>query len=361
MPFVWAMLPLGAAFAPGVASGSSARRTSSEAGKLCELPALGYEKTIATHAQVQVIGLDLGGTKLHASTTAEDGRQGRQILMPTQTGSEAELFQQLVDVVWQLRDARPSAVVAIGAPGAITQPQGALELVPNLPLTAGRPLGQDLKYALGMPVAIENDVNLAALAEARLGAGAGLDLVCFLAFGTGVGMGTVADGRILRGARGRAGEISYLPIGTSSAAAKLTPAGQFEDLVGKHALTGRYSGIAADGQALFEKARQGDADAISAIEETAAHAALGVAGVQALFDPDLIVIGGGIGMQQLFFERLSHAAARLFPFPMNLKPSSLGAGAGLLGAIILGCDTAGLPLNGLPLNRAPQLPLSPEK
>lgn len=309
---------------------------------------VGYEKASATHAEVQVIGLDLGGTKLHASTTTEDGHQGRQILQPTRTGSETELFEQLLDVVVRLRDGRPGAVVAIGAPGAITQPQGALDLVPNLPLPAGRPLGKDLEQALGMPVVMENDVNLAALAEARLGAGADLDLVCFLAFGTGVGMGTVVGDRILRGAHGRAGEISYLPVGTSSAAAKLTAAGQFEDLVGKHALTGRYSGMIVDGQALFEKAHQGDAEAIRAIEQTAADAALGVAGVQSLLDPDLIVVGGGIGMQELFFERLSHAAARLFPFPINLKRSQLGADAGLLGAIVLGCDAAGLAIHSLP-------------
>jgi glucokinase len=318
---------------------------------------LGYEKTDARHAEVQVIGLDLGGTKLHAGTTTANGRQGRQIFEPTQTGSEAELFEQLLDAVLRLRDDRPRAVVALGAPGAITQPHGALDLVPNLPLTGGRPLGRDLEQALGLPVSIENDVNLAALAEARLGAGTNLDLVCFLSFGTGVGMGTVVGGRILRGAHGRAGEISYLPIGTPSATAKLTAAGQFEDLVGKHALTRRYSGMIQDGQALFEKAYQGDAEAIRAIEETAAHAALGVAGVQSLLDPDLIVIGGGIGMQKLFFERLSHDAARLFPFPINLRPSGLGTGAGLLGAIALGCDRAGLPLDALP--RAPSTTTAP--
>ena len=314
---------------------------------------VGSEKASATHAAVQVIGLDLGGTKLHASTTTEDGHQGRHILEPTRTGSETELFEQLIDVVWRLRDGRSGAIVAIGAPGAITQPQGVVDLVPNLPLTAGRPLGKDLEQVLRLPVAIENDVNLAALAEARLGAGAHLDLVCFLAFGTGVGMGTVVGGRILRGAHGRAGEISYLPVGTSSADAKLTAAGQFEDLVGKHALTERYSGIVVDGQALFEKALQGDAEAIRAIEETAAHAALGVVGVQSLLDPDLIVLGGGIGMQKLLFERLSQQASRLFPFPINLRLSGLGAGAGLLGAIILGCDTAGLPVDGLLVHRAP--------
>ena len=194
------------------------------------------------------------------------------------------------------------------------------------------------------PVLLENDVNLAALAEARLGAGRDLDLVCFVSFGTGVGLGTIVEGRILRGAHGRAGEIAYFPTGEDAFAAAIhSEAGQFEDLVGTAALRKRYGGDRPDVRTLFVRADGGDQDAIAAIAATAETAAVGLAGLQTLLDPDVVVIGGGFGMQKRFYDKLSSDAKRLLPFPMTMAQAELGPEAGLLGAIVLAGDAAGLP------------------
>jgi predicted NBD/HSP70 family sugar kinase len=297
-----------------------------------------------SHANTQAIGLDLGGTKLYAGTTGPDGAPGASLLEPTEVSSHDGLFAQIVRLVEALRDERPNAFVVLGVPGAIDQTAGTLDLVPNIPFAPGCQLGEDLETALGIPVLLENDVNLAALAEARLGAGRNLDLVCFVSFGTGVGLGTVVDGRILRGANGRAGEIAYFPIAQDAfAAASRSEAGQFEDLVGTAALRQRYGGDQPDVRTLFARADGGDQDAAAAIAATAETAAVGLAGLQSLLDPDVVVIGGGFGMQKRFYNKLSTDAKRLLPFPMTMAQAELGPEAGLLGAIVLAGDAAGLP------------------
>ncbi|WP_157973685.1 ROK family protein [Tropicimonas sp. IMCC34043] len=298
-----------------------------------------------SHADAQAIGLDIGGTKLHAGTTTPGGSFGHELLEPTAAASEDLVFAQIVKTIATLRDARPTAAVAIGVPASVDQAQGTLELSPNIPFTPDRPLGEDLGIALGMPVILENDVNLAALAEARLGAGRGLDLVCFLSFGTGVGLGLVSRGRILRGASGRAGEISYLPVAADAAAeAAVSEAGQFEDRVGTASLRARYGKDMPDVRTLFARADDGDRAAAAAIAETAADAARGLASLQAILDPDLIVIGGGIGMQRRFYDRMRSEAERLLPFSLAVAQASLGPAAGMMGAVVLASDLAGLPL-----------------
>lgn len=299
----------------------------------------------ASHAQTQAIGLDLGGTKLHAGTIGPDGKFAADRLEPTDTSSETALFAQILGMVEALRDDRPDAVVTLGVPGAVDQKAGTIDLTPNIPFSPGRHLCADLQAALGVPVVLENDVNLAALAEARLGAGRGLELVCLMSFGTGVGLGTVFDGRLLRGAHGRAGEIAYLPIAEDAAmAAARSDAGQFEDTVGTAALRDRYGKDRPDVRTIFARASEGDGDAAAAIATTAAMAARGLAGLQTLLDPDVIVVGGGIGMQARFFDALAAEAQRLLPFSLTLAQAERKVAAGMLGALVLSGDTAGLPL-----------------
>ncbi|WP_171060577.1 ROK family protein [Poseidonocella sp. HB161398] len=298
----------------------------------------------ASHALVQAIGLDLGGTKLLAGAAGPDGRLGPGRAEASRTCSEAALFEQLAHVVGSLRDERPRAVVALGAPGAVDPRSGGLDFTPNVPVTPGRALGRDLGEALGLDVVAENDVNLAALAEARLGAGQGAALSCFVSFGTGVGLGIVSGGRILPGAHGRAGEISYLPLAADAvAAAARSEAGQFEDLVGTAAIRRAYGRDGADVRTIFARAARGEAAALGTIRAIAAEAARGLASLQAILDPDVIVIGGGIGTHRLFRETLAAEAARLLPFPLRLAAPRLGAAAGMTGAVILAADLAGLP------------------
>ncbi len=299
---------------------------------------------VESHAVVQAIGLDLGGSKLRGGTTTLDGALGPEILVATEAGSEDQVMTQVAQTIALLRDDRPEVVIALGVPGAIDPVSGRLSYSPNLPFSPDCRPGRTLEAVVGSRVLVENDVNLAALAETRLGAGRGLDLVCFLAFGTGVGLGLISGDRVLRGANGRAGEIGYLPLARDPmGAAAASAAGQFEDLVGSTAIQQRYGRDLPDVRTLFTRADGGDDAAAAAIVATARAAAPGLASLQTLLDPDLIVIGGGIGMRARFYDQLCADAGRLLPFPLAVARAALGPAAGMLGALVHACDAARLP------------------
>ncbi|WIY53876.1 ROK family protein [Devosia sp. YIM 151766] len=292
--------------------------------------------------ETRLIGLDLGGTKLHAAATGADGRVAAEKLLATDTSSASALFNQLRDTIIELQDGAKSSMVVLGVPGAVSPRTGHIDLAPNIPLAPGGDLRAELSAAVGARVTIENDVNLAALGEARHNTEASGALMCLVSFGTGIGLGIVANGSILSGAAGRAGEISYLPVGSLAEDCRLTKAGQFEDLAGSHALVDLYAAGAgpADGRTIFDRANQGDAQAVAAIETTARRAALGIAALQSILDPDHIVIGGSIGARAEFYGPLCRHANALLPVSANMLQARLGASAGLVGALTFAAEIA---------------------
>ncbi len=244
-----------------------------------------------------VVGIDLGGTKILAGIADLEGKVLATLREPTEHGPGAPVLDQMASLVGKLAnqagiDASSVRRVVIGVPSAVSPTTGLASLSPNLALPEDQPLAQLMEARLHVPVHVENDVNLAAFGEAVVGAGKGLSSVAFLSFGTGVGLGLVVDGKMLRGAFGRAGEIAYLPTGSDvHQHAPVSENGLFEDEVGTRG------------------------------------------------DPDLTVIGGGIGSQPYFFERIRHHLAPLLPFDCRLEPSRHGAEAGMLGAVLSALDT----------------------
>ncbi len=291
-----------------------------------------------------VVGIDLGGTKLLAGIADAEGNLLSTCEEPTRHGDGAPVLQQIVDIVAVLTkglslDAHDIAGLVIGVPSAVSPSTGLSSLSPNLALPADQPLSHLLGERLPFPVTVENDVNLAAYGEAKAANLAEGESLVFISFGTGVGMGYVVDGRLVRGAFGRAGEIAYLPLGNDPhAEAPASENGLFEDRVGTAAIRQRFAMEGASVAELFTRARSGDVTAGEAIDTIARWASVGVASVQALMDPARIVIGGGIGSQDLFLERLQYHLAPLLPFPCPVNPSRFGARAGLIGAISLAAD-----------------------
>ena len=287
-----------------------------------------------------VIGIDLGGTKILAGIADQRGQILARRSEPTAHGADAPVLQQMVRLCGELAtDAgaplEDIACIAIGIPSAVDPHTGLASLSPNLALPAHEPLKRLLKDLIACPVLVENDVNLAAYGEARAGVGKEEDSLVFLSFGTGIGMGSVIGGRLLRGAHGRAGEIAYLPIGDAPhLRAPSSPNGLLEDLVGTPGIRARYlsnTGSVAD---LFDAVARGEADAATALDEVARNAAIGLAAINALIDPAVTVIGGGFGSRPEFLERLRRELEILLPFPCRLEPSSFGTEAGLKGAIM---------------------------
>ncbi|QLF70312.1 ROK family protein [Peteryoungia desertarenae] len=287
-----------------------------------------------------VIGIDLGGTKILAGIADPDGRLLAQRSEPTAHGAGAPVLQQMARLCGELAadvGASLSEVVrmAIGIPSAVDPKTGLASLSPNLALPEDKPLSRLMQGFVPCPVLVENDVNLAAFGEAHAGIGKGKDSLVFLSFGTGIGMGTVIGGRLLRGAHGRAGEIAYLPIGDAPhLRAPSSPNGLLEDAVGTPGIRARYLSSGGSVADLFDQATRGDALALAALDEVARNSAIGLAAIHALIDPSVTVIGGGFGSRPEFFERLQREIALLLPFPCRLEPSRFGHEAGLAGAIM---------------------------
>lgn len=288
-----------------------------------------------------VAGVDLGGTKVLVGLADLQGRIVAKAEEPTEHGAGAPVLRQIPRMILSLlqenRERGPLLKAVVGIPGAVSPVTGLASLSPHLAIPADQPLAALLARALPCPVVVENDVNLAAFAEATLGKGQDQDSLAFIAFGTGVGMGLVIGGNLFRGRHGRAGELGFLPLGPSPhQAAPQARAGLFEDQVDSPGVRSLYGDGTLPVSEIFARALAGDGQAVAAIETLAKSASVGLAAVQALFDPALIVLGGGIGSRREFVDAVTRHMSMLLPFETRIEATGIGPEAGMLGALMLG-------------------------
>jgi glucokinase len=298
-----------------------------------------------------VLGADLGGTNVRVLLADAVGAPVADLAAPTPSGDGHAVLAEIATLARSVAAAAAidwSRVVAmgVGVPGVVPADGGGLRLAPNLPSFAGIEVGEALVRDLGMPVALDNDVNLATLAEQRHGLGVGVSDFVFLAVGTGVGMGIVASGRPVAGATGAAGEIASLPLGADPYDRANQERGPLEERAGGIAVARRYAELAGPAPALtaveiYRLADEGDAVARAVVDEQARALALGVVSAHALLDPELVVLGGGIGSRPDLAARVRAEVARLTLRDVRIEVSSLGARAGLLGAAELALRLAG--------------------
>jgi predicted NBD/HSP70 family sugar kinase len=204
----------------------------------------------------------------------------------------------------------------------------------------------DLRRAFGPNMVLENDINLAALAERDHGHGRDVGTFAFVSVGTGIGMGLVLGGRLHKGVHGSAGEIGFLPLGelgpidasdarrrgTLEAAAS---AAGVVRAARRHGMSGRISA-----RQVFEAAAAGDKAAAAVVCEEAGLVARAVAAVSLVADPDLVVLGGGIGSAPGFAEAVAAELGRLLSTAPDVKVSAMGAEATVEGGLRLGIDRA---------------------
>jgi predicted NBD/HSP70 family sugar kinase len=190
---------------------------------------------------------------------------------------------------------------------------------------------------------IENDVDAAALAERAHGHGRDADSFAFVSVGTGIGMGLVLGGRLHRGAHGAAGEIGYLPLGTG-AGTDVKDARKRGSLEAAASAAGivraaRRAGITRPGSArkVFAAAADGDDRAARVVADEAALVAQAICSVVAVTDPELIVLGGGVGQAVGFLDAVRRELQALAPVQPELRVSALGADA-----VVDGCLAAGI-------------------
>jgi len=222
--------------------------------------------------------------------------------------------------------------VVVGVPGVIGG-DGTLRLIENVSGLEGRLFGRELEEALELPVALENDINLAALGEQWQGVARGVDDFAFLSVGTGMGAGLVLGGELHRGRNGAAGEVDFALAGIGQTLDPSAP-----EVV---ELARDLAGLQADPRAVFGAARNGEAGARAVVDEIARRIALHVAAIAGVADVELVVLGGGIGANgDLLLDPVGRLLADWLPFPPRVEVSTLGEAAVLTGALAVGLQAA---------------------
>lgn len=278
-----------------------------------------------------VIGIDLGGTKLLAAMSSADGKVLAEIERPTLPADPLGQITLVIAALLAQAQVTVSQVaqVVVGVPGAVAS-DGRVMQSPHVQFPVDRSFADALSSAVGIPVAADNDVNIAAFGEYASRPERAGGHLAFVALGTGIGTGLIMDGVLLRGAHGAAGEIAGMPY------RGLPVAGQadntYEAVMSSQGIRQRH-GEAASVKAIFDDAQAGDKTAQRAVEDTLDDLAVGLATVVSLIDPGLIVLGGGIGARAGVAEAMTKRLAGMLVTPCMVETSRLGARAGLIGAL----------------------------
>jgi glucokinase len=290
----------------------------------------------------RLIGVDVGGTKISAAALA-DGVLTAPALEPTRLDSSAGLLDQLVDVVRRTAGEEGMSAVGLGLPSVIDWETGQVRSSVNIPLR-DVPLREVLRERLGVPVFVDNDASVAALAEAEA---AGVRNLVMFTIGTGVGGGVVIDGRVFRGTTGAAPELGHWVIGADLSDGRpehrdtFPQPGTLEALASGKALDalGRERGF-PDGRAVVEAAQRGDERAREAIALIGKRLGVGIANAINAFDPELVAIGGGVSIAGELLLEPARETARWFVLPgvgtrTEVSLARTGREAGVRGAALL--------------------------
>jgi predicted NBD/HSP70 family sugar kinase len=285
-----------------------------------------------------VLGLDLGARFVRGAVCDLGGsvraRQDIELAVAEVAGA-VEAIERLRTSLLGSSGLDPDRVdgVVVGVPGVVESETGVLRLAENVAGLEGRAFADELRSALGLPVKLENDINLAALGEQWQGVARGVDDFVFLSVGTGMGAGLVLGGELHRGRHGAAGEIDFVFSGLGE---NLDPSGPQVSL-----LAAELAGGGADPRAVFGAAREGDERARAVVDEVARRIAHHIATVAGVADVELVVLGGGIGANgDLLLDPVSSLLHSWLPFPPRVEVSTLGEAAVLTGALAVGLQAA---------------------
>ncbi|HEY1175836.1 MAG TPA: ROK family protein, partial [Phytomonospora sp.] len=304
-----------------------------------------------------VAGIDVGPHKVLVmiADLAGNVRARRRVVgPPAQTGPElAGLLRATLVEAADEAGVAPGDLwsVGVGTPGVVDHERGEVLLAPSIPGWAGVSLLAELREWLGCPVLIDNDVNLAVVAERWRGETC--DNLLFVQWGERIGSGIVIDGKPYRGANSASGELGFLDLVTPideeppQAADGL---GSFERLVGARAILGlaveRCAGLREDLRSgdvapLFAAAENGDAEAAAVVDVVAARFARGLAAQLLILDPGLVVVGGGVSRAgDVLFDAVRRHLRRSLLVPVELRASALREEGVALGAVRMALDGA---------------------
>jgi glucokinase len=302
----------------------------------------------------ETIGVDLGGTKMAVGVVDSERQVQYKGTEPSVGLSEDQVVEDLAQELQEAKDARPDVLAAgLGIPATIDHERGLAIHAVNLTIT-DVPIRDLMQERIGLPVFLDNDANVAALAEHLYGAGRGAQNVVLLTIGTGIGGGLVLGGEVYRGSTGAGAELGHIVIvedglpcqgncpnhgcvetyasGTAIAREGNAAAEREPD----SALGAALADGPIDGKTVTELALSGDRLATEVIAEAGRHLGVALASLANIFDPDVFVIGGGVSAagELLIGPAREELRARALP-PQNERPvklAELGPDAGMIGA-----------------------------
>jgi glucokinase len=313
---------------------------------------------VAAVAANCAIGVDLGGTKMLVGVVDESLGVLHRVQQSTDVDDAGELLDRLAEMVDEALEAAPGEVcgVGFGVAGILDSKTGMIAASPHLPLT-GVPFEALMGERLGVPVAVDNDGNTSMLAEWLHGAAKGASDAVMLTVGTGIGGGIVANGGLVRGSSGGGAEFGHMVVEQDGEQCSCGGRGHFEwyasgDAIGRagqravdaspdSALAAAAAeGREVTGALVTELAHDGDATSIAAIVEVGRRLGQGMVSVANIFNPQLIVVGGGaIAAGELLLAPAREVVAReaLASLGANVAivPAEFGADAGVIGGAVL--------------------------
>lgn len=292
----------------------------------------------------ETLGIDWGGTYIKAGIVDHQGKIIEKKVFASSDFRKKKVFiQQIKDLVRIFKHFKIKGI-GIGAPGIIDTQRGFIYYLPNISGWENYPLKDVLKKELKLPLSINNDANVFALAEARLGAAKGAQRAIFLTLGTGLGGAVIINGKILEG-RTSSTELGHVPISLDGRICSCGGKGCIETFVGIKHLLAQYRKLKKNKTAgkevkeIFENAVRGEKEALMVWKEFSHSLGKFLAGMINIFDPEVIVLGGGVsGAFRLFKPFLWDAIKSQAMWPQLLHVKLAQAklkDAGIIGAAFL--------------------------
>lgn len=297
------------------------------------------------------IGVDLGGTKMFGALTDIGGNVLQEINIPQHSTQGEESYELLTEILRKLTRTAEELDknllgIGVGIPGTVSVENGMVLSAPALGWT-NFPLRERLSAEFHQPIVMDNDVNLAALGEMWFGTKQSINNLVLITVGTGIGAGIIIDGTIYRGSHNNAGEVGFLLPATSHLGGHYDGFGPLEKLASGTGIAIRARKLLAgtswteedlaalNAEDVFEAARKGESWAVPVVEETVDLLAQMVATLTICFDPDVIVLGGGVARSaDLLIEPILRRISGTMPFQVNLVASNLSYRAAAMGSIV---------------------------
>ena len=304
------------------------------------------------------VGIDLGGTTVKAALVSPKLEIQNHETVPTDLADQAALLDEIRELVARVRGQTEVAGVGFGLPSQIDQRTGTVVDSINVPLEQ-LPFVAEMEKRLNLPVRIANDAHVACLAECRVGAAAGRSHVVMLTLGTGVGGGLLIDGKPYRGSIGCGGELGHvvidengppcqghcknhgcLEVMASATGIRHAAADVADATPGGTLATARAGGDDLGPRLVIGKAQDGDAECVQVLATVGRHLGVGIASFVNIFNPEMVVIGGGIvsAGELILGPARAEAAARALPASwgeVEVVAAKLGNDAGVIGAAAL--------------------------